>query len=207
MAPLPLFPLETVLFPHQPIALTVFEDHYKTLIRDITSDAHQQFGVALIERGAEVGGVSTPFPLGVVATIQHLHESERDIEVAAVGGRRFIVDSLDLSLGYPVADVIYLPELSWRDSLSWDFAAAEVEVRAALDGAPCKDHRRCPSDVPLSADPIIALWQLAEMVPINPLDQLFLLEATSPEQLIDRIREFANEAKLPMGSGFTEDVA
>ena len=51
MFELPLFPLETVLFPSMPIHLHIFEPRYREMInRCITLD--QPFGVVLIRRGA-----------------------------------------------------------------------------------------------------------------------------------------------------------
>src|SRR5579884_4179769 len=75
---LPMFPLGTVLFPHMPLPLHVFEERYKALTRDcLRSD--RRFGVVLIERGPEVGGGDVRFGMGTVARIV--------AEAALTGGR------------------------------------------------------------------------------------------------------------------------
>jgi len=50
----PMFPLGAVIFPHQTMALYVFEDRYQTLLNDVA--ATNMFGSCLIARGSEVGG-------------------------------------------------------------------------------------------------------------------------------------------------------
>jgi Lon protease-like protein len=53
---LPMFPLGSVLFPHMPLPLRVFEERYLVMLSRILADDPAEFGVVLIERGQEVGG-------------------------------------------------------------------------------------------------------------------------------------------------------
>lgn len=65
---LPLFPLNTVLFPSLPLPLHIFEERYKLMIGTcVVTD--KQFGVCLIKEGVEVGGPAEPFEIGTVAQI------------------------------------------------------------------------------------------------------------------------------------------
>ncbi len=55
---MPMFPLGTVLFPHATLPLHLFEDRYRALAETcLRGDG--RFGVVLIERGFEVGGVTS----------------------------------------------------------------------------------------------------------------------------------------------------
>jgi Lon protease-like protein len=53
--PLPLFPLGTVLFPGLVLPLHIFEERYRSMIRDLVTDREPgEFGVVAIRRGWEV---------------------------------------------------------------------------------------------------------------------------------------------------------
>ena len=53
---LPMFPLGSVLLPSMILPLHVFEDRYRQMVDDVLAAEEPEFGVALIERGSEVGG-------------------------------------------------------------------------------------------------------------------------------------------------------
>ncbi|MDP9419021.1 MAG: LON peptidase substrate-binding domain-containing protein, partial [Actinomycetota bacterium] len=57
---IPMFPLGTVLFPGVYLPLHVFEPRYQDLVR-VCLEGTPEFGVALIERGHEVGGGDVRF--------------------------------------------------------------------------------------------------------------------------------------------------
>ncbi|MFD1831971.1 LON peptidase substrate-binding domain-containing protein [Streptomyces desertarenae] len=66
---LPIFPLNTVLFPGLVLPLNVFEQRYRALVRDllkIPEDAPRRFGVVAIRDGREVAptAVGMPDPTG-----------------------------------------------------------------------------------------------------------------------------------------------
>jgi hypothetical protein len=73
-APLPLFPLKTVLFPGGVLPLKVFEQRYVTMTKACVKD-DTPFGVCLLTRGEEVSGSSaasaeiTFAPIGTRARI------------------------------------------------------------------------------------------------------------------------------------------
>jgi hypothetical protein len=65
---LPLFPLNTVLFPDGPLPLRIFETRYTDMVRRCTRDG-SVFGVVLIRRGAEAGEVTGIADVGTSARI------------------------------------------------------------------------------------------------------------------------------------------
>lgn len=68
---LPLFPLNTVLFPSLPLPLHIFEERYRLMIGScIVTD--NLFGVCLIKEGVEVGGPAEPFEIGAIAQITNV---------------------------------------------------------------------------------------------------------------------------------------
>lgn len=88
---LPLFPLEIVLFPEEPLPLHIFEDRYKTMIGECLQakaegKGQQEFGIVLLE-GQAVSSV------GCTARIINLTRQYEDgrMDILTVGKRRFEV--------------------------------------------------------------------------------------------------------------------
>ena len=86
---MPLFPLNTVLFPGGRLPLRIFEVRYmdmaKSCIRNQTP-----FGVCLIREGAEVGAPATPNEVGTLARIASWDMPQLGVlQVSARGERRF----------------------------------------------------------------------------------------------------------------------
>ena len=107
---LPLFPLNTVLFPGMPLPLHVFEDRYKEMVQ-VCLDEKRPFGVVLIQSGvAEGGPVADPYEVGCVAEIAEVQELENGrLLIMAIGTERFRIISLDHRLPYLMGEVETLP--------------------------------------------------------------------------------------------------
>jgi len=114
--PLPLFPLNTVLFPGIVMPLHIFEDRYRMLVRDLIAlpaDASREFGVVAIKVGFEVGarGVHTIQRTGCAALVTEVTANpDGTFEIVVVGRRRFHVESIDPSEEYLRAEVEWLPD-------------------------------------------------------------------------------------------------
>lgn len=86
---LPLFPLNTVLFPGATLPLHIFEERYKKMVK-LCMDNDSPFGVLLIRSGNEVDEAAEPFEMGTTARIvrvQHLDEGR--MNVVCLGEQRF----------------------------------------------------------------------------------------------------------------------
>ena len=86
---LPLFPLEVVFLPEQPLPLHIFEDRYKTMVGECLQakaegKGQQEFGVVLL-KGQAVSAV------GCTARILNLTRQYEDgrMDILTVGKRRF----------------------------------------------------------------------------------------------------------------------
>jgi Lon protease-like protein len=127
--PLPLFPLNTVLFPGLVLPLHVFEDGYRVMMRDILADVPAQppeFGVVAIKVGYEVGdhGARTIHSLGCVAQIDDVTANpEGTYDIIVRGTERFRLESVDRSGDYLRGRPQLVPERA-GDNL------AEAESRA-----------------------------------------------------------------------------
>jgi Lon protease-like protein len=94
---LPLFPMNTVLFPGATLVLRIFEPRYKAMLRECL-DSDRRFGVVLIKSGDEVGGPAQPHSVGTIARIESLDAPTRSgLPLEVTGERRFKIVSLDKS--------------------------------------------------------------------------------------------------------------
>ncbi len=86
---LPLFPLNTVLFPGGRLPLRIFEQRYLEMAKACLRE-DQPFGVCLIRQGSEVGTPATPEEVGCLARIAHWDMQQLGLlQVTARGERRF----------------------------------------------------------------------------------------------------------------------
>jgi Lon protease-like protein len=86
---LPLFPLNTVLFPRMPLPLHIFEERYQQMIRRCLEE-ERPFGVVLIRDGSEAGPPAVPQPVGTLARIHAVKWlPEGRINILTVGAERF----------------------------------------------------------------------------------------------------------------------
>jgi Lon protease-like protein len=87
---LPLFPLNTVLFPGMPLHLHIFEERYKKMI-NMCIERSVSFGVVLIQHGREAHGpLAEPYGVGSTARIVEIQPlSEGRMNVIAIGHERF----------------------------------------------------------------------------------------------------------------------
>jgi len=106
---LPLFPLNTVLFPGQIIPLHIFEPRYHAMIKECLAQ-DGLFGVVLIRQGMEVGGKADPFEIGTTARIKQVSQLEDgSLDIICVGEQRFKIQSLAWDQSYLSGEVELLP--------------------------------------------------------------------------------------------------
>ncbi len=112
MIQMPLFPLNTVLFPGTPLSLHVFEERYKLMIGRCI-EANAPFGVVLIKSGSEVLGMgpsAIPRSIGCAAQILQAEPvGEGRMNITAIGQERFRIVALHRDQPYLVGDVEMLP--------------------------------------------------------------------------------------------------
>ena len=189
-----MFPLGSVLFPHMPLQLRVFEERYLIMLADLLKSDQARFGVVLIERGPEVGGGEQRFDIGTLAEITQLGAQEGFVGLIARGSRRFAVHRWLEDAPHPRAEVTELPDLEWDPGLNGLRAETERLVRRTLAIASEFTENVWPADIELSDDPVPAAWQLAAIAPLGALDQVELLGTESMERLLTRIGELTAEA-------------
>ena len=201
-----MFPLGSVLFPHMPLMLRVFEPRYVEMLSFVLQEEPAEFGVVLIERGQEVGGGEKRFSIGTVARITELEAADGFFALVARGGRRIEIAEWIDENPFPQADVRELPALAWDDSLEAQRDAAELLVRQSLEAASVHDEQLWSASVELSDDLVEGCWQLAAIAPLGPLDQLALLRSETLEQLLTQLIELTEAAGQSLGAVWSDDT-
>jgi len=123
----PLFPLNTVLFPGMPLPLHIFEYRYREMIA-FCSENEKEFGVILIKEGTEVGEPATPFEIGTMARIVGIDRLEDGrMNIVTVGTRRFrLVNLSPDKMSYIVGNVELLEDEQPGADVNTAPLAAEV---------------------------------------------------------------------------------
>jgi Lon protease-like protein len=112
---LPLFPLNTVLFPGAMLPLHIFEERYKLMIASCIEE-HRPFGVLLIRKGYEVGETAEPFDVGTTAHIARVDELEEGkMDLVCLGGQRFRTVRVVSEAPYLTGEVEFLSSTSTDD--------------------------------------------------------------------------------------------
>lgn len=200
-----MFPLGSVLFPHMPLMLRVFEDRYLIMLSRILKDEPSEFGTVLIERGQEVGGGEHRFSIGTLAQIAQLETSDAGVALVAQGSSRVeVVEWLDDD-PFPRAHIRILDDLSWDESLQPMLERAEQTVRRALALASEFSDQVWSATVDISDDPVEAAWQLAAIAPLAQLDQVALLRSPTLVQLLGRLIESTIEAEATLRSSWPDE--
>ena len=197
---LPLFPLGTVLFPGTALPLHVFEPRYRALMDDLTGGElgtpliTPEFGIALIERGHEVGGGDQRSRVGTVARLADAQQLDDGRWMALAGGvGRFRVASFLPDDPYPMAMVEDLVDEPWGATPGAALADAEAEVRRALALAVELEDGTGPVTFDLDEDPATAAWQLCGLAPLGDLDRQRLLETGDHQARLHLLRSLTAE--------------
>ncbi len=119
MAVLPLFPLNTVLFPGMQLKLHIFEDRYKSMINRCI-DEGQPFGVVLTRHGSEADEPSaSTHEVGCTADINQVQQLPLGrLNIVTTGRRRFRINALDRSNPYLIGDVEFFVPADDRPSVA-----------------------------------------------------------------------------------------
>ncbi|PKO23917.1 MAG: peptidase S16 [Chloroflexi bacterium HGW-Chloroflexi-1] len=124
---LPLFPLNTVLFPGQMLPLHIFEDRYRLMIRRCLAE-DTAFGVVLIQHGQVAGKTVEPHLIGTVARIiESSHLPDGAMNIITVGTERFRIRRLLHDQPYLRGEVETFPLADPADPA--DMAALTKRVR------------------------------------------------------------------------------
>jgi len=184
---LPMFPLGAVLLPGAFLPLHVFEERYQALVQACL-EGTPEFGVALIERGQEVGGGDVRFDIGCVARIVEAVELPQGTwAIGAVGARRIRVERWLADDPFPRAEVTEWPDPPPGEGATDSLPRLVAETRRVLALGAELGEAVAPMAIEVDDDPVLAGYQLGALAPLGPLDRLALLGAPSADERARRL--------------------
>ena len=197
---IPIFPLNTVLFPRGVLPLRVFETRYVDMVRDCMKSS-APFGVVAIRAGNEVGNAAEPYDVGTLA-----HIIACDVEDLGVlllhtqGGERFrIIEKRTQRNQLIEARIAPLPADDLGHTGESLVLCAKV-LQVVIDEL----HRRAsempdadfinPFAEPHALDsPTWVANRWSEMLPIALEDKQELLELTDAGLRLQRVQSYLQE--------------
>lgn len=174
---LPLFPLNTVLFPYAELYLHIFEERYQDMVQ-LCLKEDRPFGVVLIRSGTESGS-SEPYLVGTAVRIVGVHTYEDGrMDIHVRGERRFRIRSLDESKAFLTGYVEPVIELEVEEeSETFELLSrAKDEVEALIQRVFARKEFDVHVEFP--GDPVALSFAIANLLPMENLDKQQLLEMT-----------------------------
>ena len=186
---LPLFPLNTVLFPGTPLQLHIFEERYKEMINMCIREK-RHFGVALIQEGKEaLGNLPKPHLVGCSANILNVQRlKQRRMNIVALGQERFRIISANresntylsgLVEPYPIKTIDPGRTVSSAELL---YPKVDIFIRRLVEAGGMKYNLQ-----QLPEDPEALAYMAAAMLQISPSKKQSLLELDELDVLLYRL--------------------
>jgi len=179
---IPLFPLNTVLFPGGPLPLRIFETRYLEMVSDCLK--HEQgFGVCLIEQDSETGPAHT-YTVGTLAHIRDWSNGPDGLlNILALGSRRFRVTRVRTQHnGLNIAEVEWLPE-----EPAMPLPDTEKPLAELLQQILAQVQERYALITPAYEDASWVGYRLAEILPLPIAQRQHLLEISDARMRLDII--------------------
>lgn len=181
---LPLFPLNTVLFPGCVLDLQIFEARYLDMISRCMKQG-TGFGVVCIVEGEEVGEAASRFAaIGCEALVRDFQQRTNGLlGIRVEGGRRFRVERAQV-----LPDQLTVADVQWLEEQPNSPLQAEHADLAALH-AVLAEH---PLVAGLDMTGVVAgqqqlANQLAYLLPLEPAQKLQLLQLDDPAVRLEQL--------------------
>lgn len=189
---LPLFPLNTVLFPGGVLPLRVFEQRYMDMTKACLQD-DTPFGVCLIKDGNEVGSPAIPHEVGCLARITDWDMQQLGVlNLKAVGVRRFrVLESRVEANGLTVAKAQLLP-VEPSLTLPPEHAACAGVLKHIV-----KRVGEDKFEAPLSFEDAVWIgYRLAEVLPLKMAAKQSMLEMNDTIVRLEVLHRFLGQQGL-----------
>lgn len=190
---LPLFPLNSVLFPHFGLQLHIFEERYKTMINGCI-ERNAPFGVILIREGEEVGTTAVPHDIGCVARILEVQRFEdgRMNLLAAGEGRFRLLDYMEADEPYLIGRVEELEEAETGDDYTSLVDTVSERFLRYLALLAERADETLP-EVELPDDPVLLAFYVASVAMLPSLEKQQLLEMTDTRARLEAELEWLRQ--------------
>ena len=185
---LPVFPLNTVIFPGTPLALHIFEERYRAMVRHCLNEL-RPFVVSLIRNGEETSAApAEPNRIACTASITQMEPlPDGRMNITVVGGKRVELIQLHFDQPYLTATARELPlQENTGDNLSTlDRKLRTFIMRYSKLLAQVMEVRISPADIP--ADTTEMAYLAAYIVQIPMIEKQQLLTAQDARSLASKL--------------------
>ncbi len=188
---IPIFTLNTVLYPDSLLPLKIFEQRYMDMAKACMKD-QLPFGVCLIQSGEEVGAPATPHGVGTLARIINWDMPQLGIlQITARGEQRFLIEDSKVGANGLISAQVSVLSQETAQSIPAEYAACQDVLRHIIEELG-ESHF-----TPLQMDN--AAWvgyRLAEALPIKPSARQDLLEMNDSTTRLKILLEFLKRQGL-----------
>ena len=196
---LPIFPLNTVLMPHQLMPLHIFENRYRRLMADLLAlpESEQRFGIVSIVKGSET---NEDLPqLAEIGTIAVLRKTtlnpDGTFEITVIGGERFDVKSISVSKApYLIGEVRTRKETP----ISFDKDTITLAQEKCIDFMMMVDADNDNASRSLPDEPSALSFLIAGLLPLTSIEQQGLLNIDDANLRLKAVMKIINRETILM---------
>ena len=172
--PIPLFPLETVLYPSGLLPLRIFEPRYLDLVSESLRDG-TPFGIVPIKYGSEVGSTPHFFRVGTIASIESWDQGDDGLlHIEVRGSKLFRVTNHNIRVNrLLIGDIAYLDE-----QIDATIPPQYEYLRGLLKDIIDNDLGQVPDDSPQMDSALWVAHRLAEVLPFEISRRVDILNST-----------------------------
>lgn len=179
---IPLFPLNTVLFPEGPLSLRIFEPRYLDMVKECTTQ-DSEFGVCLILQGSEAGEPAAAVRFGTTARIVDFFTLDDGLlGIRATGKERFQVDGTSVRDNGLMEAAIQRVEAEDSEELGTEYLILRTVLERMLEQVGALYPGYGESEL---SDATWVGHRLAELLPIELHEKQRLLEMSDPSGRLD----------------------
>ena len=180
---IPLFPLNTVLFPGGTLPLRIFEPRYMEMISSCMK-GQTGFGVSLILSGKEVGEAATPYDVGTLVRI--VDWDQRDdglLGITVRGEQRFRTRASEVRPSHLIIAEVELLDESRPTTIPSRYERAVPLLRDLIE----RLGGMHAEQTPYYDDAVWVSGRLAELLPIDLTQKQYLLQLDDPIERLERL--------------------
>jgi hypothetical protein len=180
---IPLFPLNSVVFPGGVVPLRIFEPRYLEMVSACMKEG-TGFGMALILSGSEVGEAAKTYDIGShVRIIDWTLRDDGLLGISVQSEGRFRILSTEVRANQLIHAEVELIEEQPSQTIPPQYSAAVDLLRDIIN----KVGGHYAELEPRYDDPLWVSGRLAELLPIELLQKQHMLQMDDPLQRLERL--------------------
>lgn len=187
--PIPLFPLETVLYPGGVLPLRIFEPRYLDMVSASLRD-DTPFGIVPIKYGSEVGTAPHFFRVGTIAGIESWDQGDDGLlHIEVRGSRLFRVTNHNIRINrLLIGDVEYV-----KEPVDASVSQQYEHLRGLLHEIFDNNLEQTPQDVEQMDSASWVAYRLAEVLPLDISHKVDILNSSDGGHKLSLIEKFLRE--------------